>query len=87
MRQNGLRGLRWPLLLSGLGVVWLAHALGALPAGWPDRLGRLWPAILVVMGLDMLLGRRSPGRVAAVLLAGALLVAAALTWMQVRGLP
>jgi hypothetical protein len=40
-----------------------------------------------VMGLDMLLGRRSPGRVAAVLLAGALLVAAALTWMQVRGLP
>lgn len=52
-------GLFWPILLIGAGVIFLMSNLGLLPADpWP-LLWRLWPVILIVIGLDILLGRRS----------------------------
>jgi hypothetical protein len=51
--------LFWPILLIGAGVTFLLSNLGLLPADpWP-LLWNLWPLILVIIGLDILLGRRS----------------------------
>ncbi len=51
--------LFWPILLIGAGVIFLMSNLGLLPADpWP-LLWNLWPLILIVIGLDILLGRRS----------------------------
>jgi hypothetical protein len=53
-------GLVGPALLIGLGLVFLANNLGWL--GWEvwDTLWRLWPLLLIAVGLELLLGRRSP---------------------------
>lgn len=49
-----------PILLIGAGVVFLLNNTGVLPWSIWGQLWRLWPLILVAIGLDMLLGRRSP---------------------------
>ena len=49
-----------PFLLIAAGVVFLLNNLGYLPWNVWGQLWRLWPLILIVMGLDILLGRRSP---------------------------
>ncbi len=52
-------GLFWPVILIGAGVLLLLTNLGVLPATiWPS-LWRLWPVVLILVGLDVLLGRRS----------------------------
>ncbi len=76
--------LFWPLLVIGLGVLLLLQNLNLLPAGLWAALAQLWPVLFILAGLDMLLGRRSPAGIAAVLLIGALLVAGALTWAAIR---
>src|SRR5574341_526412 len=43
-----------------------------------------WPVLLIVLGLDMFIGRRSLGGAMLVLLLSALIVAAALTWAALR---
>lgn len=49
----------WPILLIGAGVIFLMSNLGFLPADpWP-LLWNLWPLVLIIIGLDILLGRRS----------------------------
>ncbi|MBN1888660.1 MAG: hypothetical protein JW850_11750 [Thermoflexales bacterium] len=51
--------LFWPILLIGAGVIFLLSNLGLLPADpWP-LLWNMWPLILIIIGLDILLGRRS----------------------------
>ena len=52
-------GLVGPAVLIGLGLVFLANNLGWL--GWEvwDTLWRLWPVLLIAVGLDLLIGRRS----------------------------
>ena len=63
MEQNtrfGYRSLFWPIVLIGLGVIWLLGNLGVLPQQNVRILFRLWPLILVVIGLDIIFGRRSP---------------------------
>ncbi len=84
--QNSYRrpSLFWPVLLIGLGVLLLLQNLNLLPAGLWAALAQLWPVLFILAGLDMLLGRRSRGGIAAVLLIGGLLVAVALTWAAVR---
>jgi hypothetical protein len=77
--------LFWPLLLMASGGVWLAYQLGYITDAVRPRLWQLWPVLLVLIGLDMLLGRRSTGRVASVLLLTAGLMAVALTWLVLRG--
>jgi len=53
-----VRGLFWPILLIGVGVVLLLSNLGVLPKDPWLLLWRLWPVILIAIGLDVLLGRR-----------------------------
>jgi len=89
--QNSYRrsGLIWPLLLIGLGTLWLLQNFGLLPAGMWAALAQLWPVLLILLGLDMLIGRRSTAGTAVVLLVGALIVAGSLTWaaLQASRLP
>lgn len=54
------RSLFWPILLIGVGVVWLLGNMGYLPMPSLRMLLRLWPLILIVIGLDIIFGRRSP---------------------------
>jgi hypothetical protein len=77
-------GLFWPLVIIGAGALLLLDNLGWLPAGLWAALAQLWPVLIILLGLDMLLGRRTPVRVSAVLVLGGLLVAGALTWAAIR---
>ncbi len=54
------RSLFWPMVLIGVGVVWLLANLGALRPASVGALVSFWPLILVFIGLDVLFGRRSP---------------------------
>jgi Domain of unknown function (DUF5668)/N-terminal domain of toast_rack, DUF2154 len=76
--------LFWPLLFIGLGLLLLLQNFGLLPPGLWEALVPLWPVLLVVLGLDMLVGRRSRGGALLVAGLGAIIVAAALTWAAVR---
>ncbi len=49
----------WPLVLIGAGVVLLLSNLGYLPWRSWNVLWRLWPLLLVALGIDVLIGRRS----------------------------
>jgi len=52
-------GLVWPIILIGLGVVFLLNNLGVLPWDIWGALLRVWPVILIAIGLDLAIGRRS----------------------------
>lgn len=52
------RNLLWPLLVVALGAAWLLVALDAVPEAVGDLLARAWPALLVLLGLELLVGRR-----------------------------
>jgi hypothetical protein len=56
VRRGGFAG---PILLIGLGVLLLLSNLGWIPGSiWPTLL-QMWPVVLIVFGLDILIGRRS----------------------------
>ena len=55
-----MHSLFWPILLVGVGITWLLVNLGIIPAFNPVQLLKLWPIILIVLGFDMILGRRFP---------------------------
>jgi hypothetical protein len=59
-RQFGGRSLFWPLVLIGVGLVWLLNSLGVLQTAHIVILLNLWPLILIVLGVHLLFGRRSP---------------------------
>lgn len=62
-------GLVFPSLLIGLGVLLLLDSLELLgPETW-DAIVNLWPVLLIAIGLDLVLGRRSAARSAMVALA------------------
>ena len=52
-------GFFWPIILIGLGLIFLLSNLGWLPSNVWSLLWQLWPVILILIGLDILLGRRS----------------------------
>jgi hypothetical protein len=54
------RSLFWPIVLIGVGVFWLLGNLDILPEHSLWTLLRLWPLALIVIGLDIMIGRRSP---------------------------
>jgi len=56
VRRGSLVG---PVILIGLGIVFLLNNLGVLPWSVWDVIFRLWPVLLIAMGLDVLIGRRS----------------------------
>jgi hypothetical protein len=54
------RSLFWPILLIGIGVIWLLSNMNLIPGVSLGVLLRLWPILLIVAGLDLLFGRISP---------------------------
>ena len=84
MRDGNRPGLFWPLVLMGLGALLLLQNFDLLPAGLWAALAQLWPVLFVIIGLDMLLGRRSSAGAALVVVVGVLVVAGALTYAALR---
>jgi hypothetical protein len=53
------RSIFWPVLLIGLGTIWLLSNFGIIPnVNWYMLLN-LWPLLLVALGLQILFGRRA----------------------------
>jgi hypothetical protein len=51
--------LFWPIILIGVGVIFLLSNAGVITGNpWPI-IANLWPVLLIVIGLDILFGRRS----------------------------
>jgi hypothetical protein len=76
-RPTRRRGLLGPLVLIGLGVIFLLNNLGILSWSVWATLIRLWPVLLIGFGLDLLFGRRSLlGSVLVVLVVATIVVVA-----------
>ena len=56
---NRQRSLFWPILLIGIGVIWLLGNLQIVPMANPVILMRFWPVVLVFLGLNLLVGKTS----------------------------
>jgi hypothetical protein len=54
------RSIFWPIVLLGVGAVWLLSNLGYIQTIDVGFLVRLWPILLIVIGLDILFGRIAP---------------------------
>jgi hypothetical protein len=54
------RSLFWPVVLIGVGVLWLLTNLGYLTTVRMVEIWRLWPALLILAGIDILFARRVP---------------------------
>lgn len=60
MYNNGKRkSLVWPLVLIGLGAILLLNNLGIVDWSIWSVLWRMWPLLVIAVGLDLILGRRS----------------------------
>ncbi len=59
-RPRGYRSLFWPIILIGVGVVWLLGNLNLLPANSLYWLANLWPLLLIGIGADLIFARRLP---------------------------
>jgi len=59
MEYKRRSSLVWPLILIGLGVIFLLNNLGVLDWDVWLLIGQLWPLLLIAVGVDVLLGRRS----------------------------
>lgn len=57
---RSLGGLILPLILIGLGVAFLLANLGYLPPISIRALADVWPIVLILIGIEVLLGRRQP---------------------------
>jgi hypothetical protein len=74
-------GLVGPVILIALGIVFLLNNLGYLDWDIWDALLRLWPVLLIAIGLDLLIGRRSALGSALLVLLVVGGVGAAIWWM------
>lgn len=52
------RTMIWPLLIAAIGALWLLATVDVLPDAAADILLRSWPALLILFGFDLLVGRR-----------------------------
>ena len=64
--------LVWPIVLIGLGVLFLLNNLGIISWDVWTLVIRMWPVLVIAIGLDLLFGRRSSlgSAIAAVLIIG-----------------
>lgn len=80
------RSFFWPVVLIGVGLVWLLSNMGIIPAASLALAWRLWPLIIIIIGLDLIFGRKTPlvgalvGVLAVALVVGILLFAPVLGW-------
>jgi hypothetical protein len=51
------RSLFWGLFVLFLGIVFFLSTLGLLPHGFWHAIAPFWPALLILWGLDLLMGR------------------------------
>lgn len=58
-KQRESNGLVGPILLIGVGLIFLFNNLGWLDWNIWSALWRLWPLLLIIGGLDLIIGRRS----------------------------
>jgi hypothetical protein len=88
--RGGYRSLFWPLLLIGTGVIALLGTMGVLDRANFSVLLRLWPVLLILVGLDIAFGRRSPaigaliGIGAIALIIGLMLIGPSQGWGEER---
>lgn len=54
------RSLFWPIVLIGVGAIWLLVNLGYIAVANLVGIWKLWPLLLIAAGLDLLVGRRLP---------------------------
>ncbi len=54
------RSFFWPIVLIGVGAIWLLINTNIIPQENLGVLWRMWPLLLVMAGLDILFARRSP---------------------------
>lgn len=80
------RSLFWPIVLIGVGIIWLLSNLGLIADFSIGLLLRLWPVILIVIGLDILFGRRWPALSALIGVATVALVVVLLLFAPQLGL-
>ena len=71
----------WPVVFMGAGALWLLVAMNILPSAQALALLNLWPILLIVGGIDLMVGKRYP----AVNLALGLLTVAALFFFAFAG--
>lgn len=81
-RRGSLVG---PVILIGLGIVFLLNNLGILNWSVWDVIFRLWPVLIVAAGLDILIGRRSAWGALLSLVLTCALIAGAL-WLYGTGI-
>src|SRR5437588_11939018 len=65
------RGLLFPVILIGIGVIVLLANTGVLSAQALERLGDLWPLLLVILGLQLILNHTLPRQQATLIGLGA----------------
>jgi hypothetical protein len=58
--RSGYRSIFWPILLIGVGVLWLLVNLNVITGVNWRILWRFWPVILIAIGLDVIFSRRAP---------------------------
>ena len=74
--------LFWPIVLIGVGVIFLLNNAGLIQGSPWAVIWRFWPVLLIVIGLDILFGRRSAaGSVISAALA--LLLVGGVIWLLV----
>ena len=56
--KNRYRSFFWPIVMLGAGVIWLLTNLEIIPSENLWSLIRLWPALLILAGIDILFARR-----------------------------
>lgn len=78
------RGLVGPILLIGLGVLFLLNNLGMLQWTVWEVAWRLWPIALIGLGLDLMIGRRSLLGSIVVVVLMVLAFAGGVYWMNVQ---
>jgi hypothetical protein len=78
-------GLVGPVLLIAIGVFFLLSNLGLITWDFWEAVGRLWPIVLIALGLDLLVGRRSLLGSALVVLVTIVMLGAGLFWLNLGG--
>lgn len=78
-KHENRSGFVGPFILVGIGILFLLNNLGLVQVNFWRLASTLWPVVLIGIGLDMLIGRRSTrGSLVALLLTAAFLVGGAI---------